>query len=160
MTLSIIRTLGLVVTIVLSAGSSPGGSPAAAADAPKTLGDILSTDTTGNKPPTRNFYVPLAAAPDTRLRIPENQCVDRSFWSFARKFIGITKSASAILTAKITPTTDPAQAITFPIFLTSANEVDSSEVGSICQTEFQARPVTFAFSSNLTRPSTSISLFT
>jgi hypothetical protein len=144
---NVIQKLGLIVAIALSGCASTQPDPASR-PASITLGDLISTGSTNNRP-SGSYYVALTASPDNGVRIQDQQCIDKSFWSFARRYIGINKSAAAMLTAKITPINDPAQAITVPIFLTSANEVSSSGVGSDCQTKFWARPITFTFNSNL-----------
>jgi hypothetical protein len=144
--------VGLLASLLAACAnpSATGGPQGAGPSEPGTLDYILSDGPpTGTKPSEGYYYVSVAATPDTRTKIPDTQCVDRSFWSFARKFVGITSGASAVLTAKITPKNDPATSISVPIFVTSATEVDDKNQGSNCQTKFWARPITFTYNSNL-----------
>lgn len=122
-----------------------------------TIKDVIQTTTTTNIPAAGDYYVTVAAEPDGDAHIPDAKCADRSLWSFARQFIGITSSAGAALTATITPSSEPAQTITIPIFVTSAAEVDANHKGSNCETKFWSRPITFTFNSNM-NPSFDINL--
>jgi hypothetical protein len=129
----------------LCSQSSFAGSPTP----PTKLGDIVQLGRTSNPPPTGYFYMTVAAAPDASTPVLPTTCVEQSFWTFVKRFFGATPpSAAAILTVKITPSTAAGSAITVPIFSTVANSLSKQGVGSNCQTDFVARPITFTFNSN------------
>jgi hypothetical protein len=138
-----------VVTISVLAGCTSTPTLASGDAPPVKLGDIVTTGKTGAAPASGYYYMAVAAQPDAGATLPPNTCVDRSFWAFARRFLVGTTSAAAVLTVTVTPSTQPSEAITVPVFTTSASEIDSSGKGANCRTEFVARPLTFTFNSNL-----------
>src|SRR5882762_5759751 len=135
-------TLVLLISILSSKASIAG-------DPPTKLGDIVLTKNSGTAPTSGYYYVTLRATPDSGIALPTNTCVDQSFWSFVKRFFGAApSSAAAILTVKISPTKTPAQAITVPVYSTTAGTLSPGGVGTNCQTAFEARPLTFTFNSN------------
>lgn len=130
-------------------GCAPSSPQAAPSGGPAKLSDIISTVRSDSIPTDGQYYITVASKTNLDAPVPSNSCVDQSFWSFVRKLVGSSTSAAAILTVKVTPSDQSAQAITVPVFSTTATEIDSNGKGSNCQTQFNSQALTFTFKSSL-----------
>jgi hypothetical protein len=135
------------------------GETVTSSSGPSTISDIIKQDgangTTRDRPSSGYYYMTIWATPDGAAKIPTTTCTDRSFWSFARKFAGIKRGAAAILMVTVTP--KGGQAVTVPVFQTSASEISAEGKGSNCSSEFSDRGLTFTYNSNVS-PSFDIDL--
>lgn len=137
------RISALLLGIISPVALADSGSP------PTKLGDIVQVTTSSSPPPGGDYYVTVVAEPDASATLLPNTCVDQSFWSFVKRFLGANpSSAAAVLTVKITPSSAPGSAISVPVFSTVANSLSKQGTGSNCQTDFVSRPITFTFNSN------------
>lgn len=140
-------TLALASSMLLIGCCLADRKAVADANNPTTLQDVVKYET--SQRPTTSNYVKVAVRPDGAAPIPKDSCVDRGFWAFTRKFFGKKSEASAILTARITPSAFPNdQPLVIPIFITSASEISSDGTGSKCLSQFLDRDISFTYGTN------------